>query len=187
MGRGQTEFDLMMPDEEEQRQKEDAVDGHIKQMEKLQKQYLEENPNGTPAGFQEFVMKMKENKDDKIDRNNVEELLYAIQNAAHSEYHMAELMEHNLDKAHSLQKYILKFRDLRIKLMDKLAEIFPSVKKTWCTIKHLLLLHFHLMEMYEKTGDDDYLVYAHDVYLDIDELLVQDEYDNLVKCSRCDE
>lgn len=130
---------------------------------------------------------------EKVDRDEVDELLMAISNAAHSEYHYLELLMHNdTNKAVFIEKHIVdtinQLRGIRISLMDSLCYKFPNTNPLWCTIKHLLLLNFHLLEMVEKDKGIIYLTTAKDVWVLIKTLLKDKEiYKDFKKCSRCDD
>ena len=119
----------------------------------------------------------------KIDRDKVEELLYAIQNAAHVEYHLLEVHEKNFDKG-DLCEFIDKARETRRVLMDELMTIYDA-GAVWCAIKHGLLLHFHLLELYEKNYEKVYIEQAQNVYLMINDLL-KAEYKDYSNCPRCE-
>lgn len=121
-----------------------------------------------------------------IDRDKMEELLYAIQNAAHTEYHLLEVHEKNYTKG-DLSKFIEEARDIRRVLMDQLLKMFEhnGVGAIWCVIKHALLLHFHLLEMYEKDYESVYIEQAQRTYLMINDLL-KTEYKNYSNCARCE-
>ena len=121
-----------------------------------------------------------------IDRDKMEELLYAIQNAAHVEYHLLEVHEKNYTKG-DLSPFVKESRDVRRLLMDELLKMFESngVGAIWCVIKHSLLLHFHLLELYEKDYEPVYIELAQRVYLLINDML-KTEYPNYSNCARCD-
>jgi len=121
-----------------------------------------------------------------IDRDGMEELLYAIQNAAHIELHLLELQEKNSSKG-DLSEYIEKSRSIRRDLMFKLCDMFDdnNVGAIWCTLKHALLLHLHLLELYQKDYDKFYIDKAKDTYLMINDLLKL-KYTNYSNCARCE-
>lgn len=121
-----------------------------------------------------------------IDRDKMEELLYAIQNAAHTEYHLLEVHEKNHTKG-DLAPFIERARETRRVLMNELMEMFEGngVGAVWCVIKHALLTHFHLLELYEKDYEKIYIEQAQEVYLMINDLL-KHEYKNYSNCARCD-
>lgn len=121
-----------------------------------------------------------------IDRDKIEELLYAIQNAAHVEYHLLEVHEKNYTKG-DLSQYILEARNIRRDLMLELNLMFDDtgIGAVWCVIKHALLLHFHLLELYEKHFETKYIKLAQQTYLLINDL-IKHKYDNYSNCARCD-
>ena len=121
-----------------------------------------------------------------IDRDKMEELLYAIQNAAHTEYHLLEVHEKNHTKG-DLTGFISKARETRRVLMDELLNMFEEngVGAIWCVIKHACLLHFHLLELYEKDYEPVYIEQAQSVYLMINDLL-KTKYEDYSNCARCD-
>ena len=121
-----------------------------------------------------------------IDRDKMEELLYAIQNAAHTEYHLLEVHEKNFTKG-DLSKFIDEARNIRRDLMNQLLKMFEhnNVGAVWCVIKHALLTHFHLLELYEKDYEVEYIELAQRTYLMINDLL-KTEYPNYSNCARCE-
>lgn len=121
-----------------------------------------------------------------IDRDKMEELLYAIQNAAHTEYHLLEVHEKNYKKG-DLTGFITQARETRRVLMDELLKMFDcnGVGAIWCVLKHALLLHFHLLELYEKDYEEVYIEEAQKVYLMINDLL-KTEYKDYSNCARCE-
>lgn len=121
-----------------------------------------------------------------IDRDKMEELLYAIQNAAHTEYHLLEVHEKNYKKG-DLTGFINQARETRRILMDELLVMFEGngVGAIWCVLKHALLLHFHLLELYEKDYEEVYIEQAQKIYLMINDLL-KTSYNNYSNCARCD-
>ena len=121
-----------------------------------------------------------------IDRDKCEELLFAIQNAAHTEYHLLEVHEKNYTKG-DLSKFIDEARNIRRDLMNELLKMFEcnGVGAIWCVIKHSLLTHFHLLELYEKDYEVVYIELAQRTYLLINDLL-KTEYPNYSNCARCD-
>jgi hypothetical protein len=121
-----------------------------------------------------------------IDRDKVEELLYAIQNAAHTEYHLLEVHEKNYTKG-DLTKFITEARMIRRDLMNELLVMFEhnNVGAVWCVIKHVLLTHFHLLELYEKDYEVVYIELAQRTYLMINDLL-KTNYPNYSNCARCE-
>lgn len=136
-----------------------------------------------------FLQKMsfsEDNVSEVIDRDKMEELLYAIQNAAHTEYHLLEVHEKNHTKG-DLAPFIERARETRRVLMNELMEMFEGngVGAVWCVIKHALLTHFHLLELYEKDYEKIYIEQAQEVYLMINDLL-KHEYKNYSNCARCD-
>ena len=123
------------------------------------------------------------------DRNHISELLFAIMNIAHAEYHMVDQLMINVgvNDIESFKKKLVDVRLIRIRLMKKLQDEFPAVKGVWCTFKHLLLTEFHLFEIYEKTLDDHYLEESRRIHMMIDDLLVTEELASYIECPRCDE
>ena len=119
-----------------------------------------------------------------IDRDKMEELLYAIQNASHTEYHLLEIHEKNYSKG-DLSKFIDEARNIRRDLMNELLKFYPQSGAIWCVIKHSLLTHFHLLELYEKDYEQIYIELAQKTYLLINDLL-KTEYPNYSNCARCD-
>ncbi len=121
-----------------------------------------------------------------IDRDKMEELLYAIQHAGHTECHLLEVQEKNIQKG-DLTDFIDKARETRRKLMDELIKMFESngVGAIWCVLKHALLLHFHLLELYQKDFEAVYIEEAQNVYLMINDML-KTKYENFSNCARCD-
>ena len=121
-----------------------------------------------------------------IDRDKMEELLYAIQNAAHTEYHLLEVHEKNHTKG-DLTPFIERARETRRVLMNELMGMFEcnGVGAIWCVIKHALLTHFHLLELYQKDFEQVYIEQAQEVYLMINDLL-KHEYENYSNRARCD-
>lgn len=121
-----------------------------------------------------------------IDRDKMEELLYAIQNAAHTECHLLEVHEKNYTKG-DLTKFIDDAREVRRALMVELMDMFEenNVGAIWCVLKHALLTHFHLLELYEKDYEQVYIEQAQKVYLMINDLL-KTQYNNYSNCARCD-
>jgi len=121
-----------------------------------------------------------------IDRDKMEELLYAIQNAAHTECHLLEVHEKNHTKG-DLTEFISRARETRRVLMDELMDMFEGngVGAVWCVIKHALLTHFHLLELFEKDYEKIYIEQAQEVYLMINDLL-KHEYKDYSNCARCD-
>jgi hypothetical protein len=121
-----------------------------------------------------------------IDRDKMEELLYAIQNAAHTEGHLLEVHEKNYSKG-DLTKFITEAREIRRDLMTELTKMFEhnNVGAIWCVLKHALLTHFHLLELYEKDYEKVYIELAQRTYLMINDLL-KTEYPNYSNCARCD-
>lgn len=182
-------------DEAEEIEHEERAIKRIEKMKKYEKEFKKLYPNGSHVDFQKFVISKEEGggvpetgEYVKIDRGIIEELLFAIMNVSHAEYHLIELAEYNIDKGGaSLSGEITRMRNNRVALMNRLSEHFPNVNPAWCTVKHLLLSHFHLMELYEKSLDKFYLELAKDIYLELDELLVSDKYKDFTKCSRCEE
>ena len=127
-----------------------------------------------------------ETDNETIDRDKMEELLYAIQHTAHVEEHLLELYEKNFTKD-DLSDFIKRSRDTRRVLMDELITMFEhnGVGAIWCVLKHALLAHFHLLELYEKDYERVYIEEARKVYLMINDLL-KHEYKNYSNCARCD-
>ena len=125
-------------------------------------------------------------KNEVIDRDKMEELLYAIQNAAHTEYHLLEVHEKNFTKG-DLSEFIDRARETRRVLMDELVKMFDcnGVGAIWCVIKHALLLHFHLLELYEKDYEKVYIEEAQKTYLLVNDLL-KTTYKDYSNCARCD-
>jgi hypothetical protein len=125
---------------------------------------------------------------EKIDRGIVSELLYAIENAIHAEYHLVELAVLNSDMVTDIViEDIRDSRNIRVQLMEKLMDMFPSVAPLWCTLKHNLAMEFHLMELFEKTEDEFYLQRLEDIHLTIDNLLQTEIYAYFTACPRCEE
>jgi hypothetical protein len=62
---------------------------------------------------------------------------------------------------------------------------YNGVGAIWCVIKHALLTHFHLLELYQKNYEPVYIEQAQQVYLMINDLL-KTKYNNYSNCSRCD-
>ena len=130
------------------------------------------------------------NIDKNGDRQKVDELLFAIMNSAHAEYHYIELLINNNEDANTKfhQNMVTILRDQRRTLMEKLAKLYPVSNQLWCVIKHLLLTYFHLMECYEGDHCGCYLRSARSVMDTIKVLLhSQTEHDALIPCERCDE
>ena len=123
---------------------------------------------------------------ERIDRDKMEELLYAIQNAAHTEYHLLEVHEKNYTKG-DLDPFIERARETRRVLMNELMDMFDEngVGAIWCVIKHALLTHFHLLELYQKDYEKIYIEQAQEVYLMINDLL-KHKFENYSNCARCD-
>ena len=123
---------------------------------------------------------------DTIDRDKMEELLYAIQNAAHTECHLLEVHEKNMNKG-DLVPFIEEARDIRRELMVELQAMFEhnGVGAIWCVLKHSLLLHFHLLELYEKDYEKKYLELAQRTYLLINDML-KTKYVDYSNCARCE-
>lgn len=121
-----------------------------------------------------------------IDRDKMEELLYAIQNAAHTEYHLLEVHEKNY-KNGDLKPFIERARETRRVLMKELMIMFDKngVGAIWCVIKHALLTHFHLLELYQKDFENIYIEQAQEVYLMINDLL-KHKFEKYSNCARCD-
>lgn len=125
---------------------------------------------------------------EKIDRKDIVELLYAISNVAHAEYHLVETLMINQDIApQPLIDQLQKLRTIRTSLMTQLSIIKPQAGKLWCIIKHLLLTEFHLFELYERDLNKYYLKQALDVHMVIDEMLAIDGLEQLQDCPRCDD
>jgi hypothetical protein len=124
--------------------------------------------------------------DNIIDRDKMEELIHAIQNAAHTEYHLLEIHEKNHTKG-DLTSFISQARDIRRTLMNELVIMFEdnNVGAIWCVLKHALLTHFHLLELYEKDYEKVYIEEAQKMYLLINDML-KTEYHNYSNCARCD-
>lgn len=121
------------------------------------------------------------------DRKEVVELLLAISNAAHSEYHLIESMSYNTDK--NLIPLIAVSTDLRktrVSLMEKLAVENKNVASLWCLFKHILLLQFHLYELYQKNHDAYYLEQSKKITLMIDDLLSMEGIEDFRDCPRCE-
>lgn len=118
-----------------------------------------------------------------IDKDFDEELLWSIMNAAHTEYHLLEVHEKNHSKG-DLTKFIKEARDIRRCLMNKLITKY-NVGAIWCVLKHALLTHFHLLELYQKNYEKVYIELAQRTYLLIDDML-KSEYKNYSNCARCD-
>ena len=131
------------------------------------------------------------------DRSSASELVFAISNVAHAEYHLVEMLvvnakhgqrdnnDNNIDGV--LLSKLYELRDVRTTLMDELCKMFPTVGSAWCLLKHLMLAEFHLFELVEKTKNTSYLLEAKTIHLMIDELLVLDELKDFKDCVRCDE
>jgi hypothetical protein len=125
---------------------------------------------------------------DNTDRNSIIELIYAIQNMAHSEYHTVELMMLNKDDiSEELKNAAEQMRSIRVELMQLLQQQFPNVGSLWCTFKHLFLTEMHLFELYEKDFDYKYIEEAQRVHLLIDDLLGIEGLENYKNCPRCDD
>ncbi len=122
------------------------------------------------------------------DRAVVVELLYAISNVAHAEYHAVELLMLNRD-ADGLIKFVERLKVVRTTLMGELAVLRPSLLGTWCIIKHLSLAQFHLFETFEKTKNPKFLAECEKVYSIVDDILARgmDSLKNLKDCPRCDD
>ena len=113
---------------------------------------------------------------ERIDRNEIEELLFSIEHAAHAEYHLLEVVMNNLALYKNREPELINstlelLRNTRRELMSKLEEKRPNVGPLWCTLKHTLLLHFHLFELYEKYQDIGYLTMACRIWDKIGDLL----------------
>ncbi len=122
------------------------------------------------------------------DRKDVVELLLAIANAAHAEYHLVESMSYNQEKNLApLTAALGDARRLRVDLMQKLADSNPNARSLWCTLKHLLLLQFHLMELHERAFDGKYLELSRRVSLLVDDLLSADLGGDFRDCPRCED
>lgn len=121
----------------------------------------------------------------RINRDEDEELLYAIQNMAHAEYHLLELYEKNLSKGFILEEEITTIKSIRRALMARLEELYGGTSTVWCTVKHLLLSHFHLLELFEHGYIKSYMIMANDVYTTIFSLIKKD-YTGFTNCGRCD-
>jgi len=133
---------------------------------------------------------------ERIDRNDMEELLFAIEHAAHAEYHLVEVIMNNfmlyVDQNRDYQTFIndqlYTLREVRRSLMRILETKRPNVGPLWCTLKHMLLLHFHLIELFEKSYDDIYLSHASKIWDDIGNLLKQEgAFDNYKHCAICNQ
>ena len=119
-----------------------------------------------------------------IDKDFDEELLWGIMNAAHTEYHLLEIHEKNHSKG-DLTKFIQEARDIRRCLMNELITKY-DVGAIWCVLKHALLTHFHLLELYQKNYEKVYIELAQRTYLLIDDML-KAEYPNYSNCARCED
>ena len=66
------------------------------------------------------------------DRNDIMELIYAISNVAHAEYHLIESLIVNKDIIpENLSENVLKLRKLRVELMTVLQELRPNIGGLW--------------------------------------------------------
>ncbi len=130
------------------------------------------------------------NIDKNGDRQKVDELLFAIMNSAHAEYHYIELLSKNNEDANTKfhQDMVDSLRNQRRSLMEKLAKLYPVTNQLWCVLKHLLLSYFHLLECYEGDHCSCYLRSAKTIMNTIQILLhSHKEHDALKPCERCDE
>ena len=112
----------------------------------------------------------------RSDRNDIEELLFAIMNAGHAEYHLLELITNNYELYINRDRQFINaqidlLRDTRRSLMENLEAIRPNVGPLWCTLKHMLLLYFHLIEIFERNKDIRYLNIANKIWDNIGNLL----------------
>ena len=129
---------------------------------------------------------MKQNN--HTDRTDITELIYAIQNIIHTEYHLIETLMLNQDIApNELFGIVNDIRGIRKSLMLKLTETKPQLNGLWCFFKHLFATQTHLFELYERNLDKYYLDQALKIHLIIDEVLAMDNLENLKDCPRCDE
>ena len=127
---------------------------------------------------------------DKIDRKEIVELMHACANAAHAEYHLVELMSINCDETSIIDEFVKQLdciRNIRVGLMEQLSRQCESVNPLWCVLKHLLLLQFHLFEVYEKSKNVDILKKSQQTMLVIDDLLSVDGLNVLKSCPRCED
>ena len=127
---------------------------------------------------------------EKVDRSLREELLLAIANAAHAEYHFTELVQSNADKQCPChyREYMDTLRKIRIELMNKLAKEFPNVLPLWCTIKHLLLAYFHTLEVLERKPSGAVAKAGNNILELVHELLdINGAFDDFEACIRCNE
>ena len=124
--------------------------------------------------------------DKHTDRNDITELIFAISNIAHSEYHLIESMCINKDIIpNDLEDILGRLRETRINLMLKLSNDRPALSGLWCTFKHLFLTLFHLYELYERNYEYIYTDEASKIMLIIDDLL-SINVQNFKSCPRCD-
>ena len=121
------------------------------------------------------------------DRNDIMELIYAISNTAHAEYHLIESLIINADIIpKNLPENVLELRKLRVELMIMLQELRPNIGGLWCVFKHLFLTETHLMELYEKDLNYKYLEKAQKIREIVDDLLSIENIDKFKSCQRCD-
>lgn len=123
---------------------------------------------------------------DNTDRNDITELIYAISNIAHAEYHLIELLMINKDIIpKDLPKAVAEMRSIRVNLMNILQELRSNVGPLWCPLKHLFLTEMHLFELYEKENNYKYIKEAQRIHLLIDDLLGIEGLDEFKSCPRC--
>lgn len=122
------------------------------------------------------------------DRNDIMELIYAIANIAHAEYHLIEALIVNKDIIpEELPEKVQEMRNIRVSLMAELQVQRPNIGGLWCVFKHLILTEFHLMELYERDLNYKYLEEAQKIHLLLDELLGIEGIENFKSCPRCDD
>lgn len=106
-------------------------------------------------------------------RLNNRETKIAVQNLLCSEEHIIEMLIHSKkiqDKVLLLET-LHKNKNSRNSLLD-----FPEEKDKhkWCTIKHMLLAHYHIMELLNQTDmnfEDEDLVKISNASMNIEELI----------------
>ena len=132
----------------------------------------------------------KRTKNKHTDRNAVSELVFAIQHAIQTEFHLVESMAMNNEDVKAVDELtavLIQVRQLRTSLMTSLAEASPAVNGIWCVFKHLFAMELHLFELYEKTNETIYLERIESTHVLIDDLLCLDHLSNMKECPICDE
>lgn len=131
-------------------------------------------------------------QEEHTDRNEIMELIFAIMNLAHAEYHICETIQANINTENKvinyLSEYLNSIRTTRTILMQLLSKKRIAVKGLWCTFKHIFLALFSLYELMEKDKCNPIILkQASALNLLLDDMLSHNEFGNLKECARCED